>query len=82
MKKILLLIINLYKIFISPLLFALFGYGCKFEVSCSEYAKKVIKNYGAGKGTLLAIKRLSKCHPFSKTEYITQHTAESNKFVS
>jgi len=39
---------------------------CKYEPSCSEYAKQAIEKYGSIKGSYLATKRLAKCNPLSK----------------
>ncbi len=68
MKKILIKIIEFYKKSISPWLENL-GVHCKYEPTCSEYAKQAIEKYGAIKGTLLGIKRVLKCNPFSKGGY-------------
>lgn len=42
---------------------------CRFEPSCSEYAKQAIEKYGSIKGSLMATKRLAKCNPLSKGGY-------------
>jgi hypothetical protein len=39
--------------------------GCRFEPSCSEYAKLAISKYGFIKGVCKGLIRLSHCHPFS-----------------
>ncbi len=39
---------------------------CKYVPTCSNYALEVINSFGAFKGSLLTIKRLFKCNPFSK----------------
>ena len=62
MKTILIIIIKLYKYFISPLL----GNRCRFLPSCSEYFVEALNNYGLIKGFKLGIKRVFKCHPFKK----------------
>jgi putative membrane protein insertion efficiency factor len=49
-----------YKRFISPLL----PPACRFQPTCSEYARESILRHGLGKGAWLAILRLSRCHPF------------------
>ncbi len=59
-KSILLLLIRIYQLCISPL----FGPKCRFYPSCSNYAIEAIREYGAGKGGLMAAKRLCKCHPW------------------
>jgi len=38
---------------------------CRFVPSCSEYAYQAIDKYGLWKGGWMAIRRLSRCHPFS-----------------
>jgi putative membrane protein insertion efficiency factor len=37
---------------------------CRFWPSCSEYAMEAISVHGSGRGTWLAIRRLSRCRPF------------------
>jgi uncharacterized protein len=37
---------------------------CRYYPSCSAYADEAIARYGAGRGSLLAIKRLLRCQPF------------------
>lgn len=54
------LLVNIYQKFISPLKPAT----CRFYPSCSEYMKQAIQKYGVIKGTSLGIKRILKCHPF------------------
>jgi uncharacterized protein len=49
-----------YRRFISPLL----GAHCRFYPSCSAYAYEAIELHGAGRGSWLAVRRLSRCHPF------------------
>jgi uncharacterized protein len=37
---------------------------CRFWPSCSEYAVEAISVHGPGRGTWLAIRRLTRCRPF------------------
>lgn len=37
---------------------------CRFTPTCSAYAAEAIEVHGAGRGTWLAVRRLSRCHPF------------------
>ncbi|MFQ5459936.1 MAG: membrane protein insertion efficiency factor YidD [Anaerolineae bacterium] len=37
---------------------------CRFTPSCSEYAHEAIGRYGVVRGGWMAVKRLSRCHPF------------------
>ena len=61
-KKIIIKFINIYKIFISPIL----GKNCRFYPSCSSYAVISIEKYGIFMGTIKSIIRILKCHPFNK----------------
>ncbi|HXR41792.1 MAG TPA: membrane protein insertion efficiency factor YidD [Acidothermaceae bacterium] len=61
----LLLAIGGYRRFISPLL----GPRCRFYPSCSEYAVRAIRVHGAGRGALLAVRRLGRCHPWNPGGY-------------
>ena len=36
---------------------------CRYTPSCSEYAREAIEVHGAGRGSWLAVRRLSRCHP-------------------
>ncbi|SHI13172.1 hypothetical protein SAMN02745823_02662 [Sporobacter termitidis DSM 10068] len=65
MKKILIAAVKFYRKYISPLTKP----SCRFVPTCSAYALEAIEKYGALKGTWLAVKRLSKCHPFHKGGY-------------
>jgi len=61
MKALLLLIVRAYQVAISPFLG---GQNCRFYPTCSNYAMEAIRVHGAGKGSVLAAKRLCKCHPW------------------
>ena len=56
----LILMIRLYQLFISPLL----GQNCRYLPTCSEYSVKSLKEHGLIRGSILSIKRISKCHPW------------------
>ena len=49
-----------YRRWISPML----GENCRFYPSCSQYAEQAIESYGPLRGSWLAVRRLSRCHPF------------------
>ena len=44
----------------------LFRGNCRFSPTCSEYMIQAIKKYGVFSGVYRGIKRLSRCHPYSK----------------
>jgi uncharacterized protein len=54
-----------YQLLVSPLL----PPACRFLPSCSEYAAEAIERYGARRGTILALKRLARCHPWGDSGY-------------
>jgi uncharacterized protein len=64
-RSALLVLIRVYMILLSPF----FGGACKFEPSCSNYAYEAIARHGAGRGLVLAMKRLLRCRPFTVGGY-------------
>ena len=58
-------LIGAYQLLISPLLLP----SCRFEPSCSHYAQEAIAEHGALRGIVLALKRLSRCHPWGGSGY-------------
>ena len=40
--------------------------GCRFQPTCSAYAREALARYGLPKGLLLATSRVIRCNPFSK----------------
>jgi len=59
--RLLVLPIRLYQLVISPLL----GPRCRFYPSCSAYAVEALTRHGALRGSWLAVRRLSRCHPWN-----------------
>ena len=57
----LLMLIRVYQVAISPFTRP----RCQFEPTCSEYARQAFILHGFLRGSLLAIKRLARCHPFT-----------------
>ncbi|MBI3619727.1 membrane protein insertion efficiency factor YidD [Candidatus Roizmanbacteria bacterium] len=39
---------------------------CRFVPTCSEYMYQAVDKYGSLKGLWLGLKRIIRCHPFSK----------------
>jgi hypothetical protein len=65
MKVVALLLIRFYQGAISPL----FPSSCRFEPTCSEYARQAIARYGVLRGTWMGLKRIGRCHPFHPGGY-------------
>ena len=45
------------------------GRQCRFEPSCSTYADEAIRRLGPLRGTVLAVKRVCRCHPWGGEGY-------------
>ncbi|MBT8115126.1 MAG: membrane protein insertion efficiency factor YidD [Arenicella sp.] len=63
--SILITLIGLYRRLISPWL----GARCRFVPSCSDYAREAVQHYGATRGSIIAVKRLCRCHPWGGEGY-------------
>ncbi|MFH2142900.1 MAG: membrane protein insertion efficiency factor YidD [Bacteroidota bacterium] len=59
------ILLKFYKLAISPLLPA----SCRHIPTCSEYAIEALRIHGLIKGSWLAMRRLSKCHPWGTHGY-------------
>jgi len=55
----------LYQYLLSPLL----PMACRYTPTCSEYAVLAIRKHGLVKGWWLALKRISRCHPWGGSGY-------------
>lgn len=65
MKKMAIILIKGYRLFISPLK----PPTCRFVPTCSEYALQAIEKYGTIRGGIMAIRRILRCHPFHPGGY-------------
>jgi uncharacterized protein len=61
----LVVLLRIYKQIVSPLL----GMNCRFEPTCSEYARDALRQYGGLHGSWLAIRRVGRCHPWGGSGY-------------
>ncbi|HTC61696.1 MAG TPA: membrane protein insertion efficiency factor YidD [Candidatus Saccharimonadales bacterium] len=60
--RVLLFLVRVYQAFFS----ALMPSACKFYPSCSHYAAEAVAVHGARRGSWLALRRIGRCHPFSR----------------
>lgn len=61
-KRVVLALLRAYKWALSPML----GPACRYVPSCSDYAADAVAHYGVLRGSVMAIWRLLRCHPFAK----------------
>lgn len=72
MKHIFIALIKFYQKAISPFTPA----SCRFYPTCSQYSLEALQRFGVVKGSYLAVKRISKCHPFHPggVDYVPEKT--------
>jgi len=58
----LLLLLWVYRNLISPLT----APSCRYQPTCSAYAKEAVEIHGPFKGFALAVQRIASCHPWGK----------------
>jgi len=59
-RSLAILALRLYRRLLSPW----WGPACRYWPTCSTYAEEAIRRHGVGRGSWLALRRLSRCHPF------------------
>jgi putative membrane protein insertion efficiency factor len=64
-KWLLMGVVRFYRYAISPML----GSHCRFHPSCSAYALEALERHGVGRGSILALRRIGRCHPWSDGGY-------------
>ena len=62
MKFLVMDLLGVYKVIVSPFL----PPACRFEPTCSEYARQAVEKYGALRGSWMGVKRILRCQPFCK----------------
>ena len=62
MRALLIGLIRLYQRLLSPLL----GPRCRFHPTCSTYAVQALERHGVVRGSVLAARRIARCHPLNE----------------
>ena len=62
MKQIVIFLVRAYRLLLSPYL----PPSCRYQPTCSQYAEEALDKYGTLKGLMLALKRISRCHPWGR----------------
>jgi putative membrane protein insertion efficiency factor len=65
MQRTILMLLRIYKQFVSPLLPS----ACRFYPTCSEYTMEAVRKFGPARGLWMGVKRISRCHPFHAGGY-------------
>jgi uncharacterized protein len=75
-------LLDLYHALMAPFLAAQSGSSCRFEPSCSRYAKTALAQHGLWRGGYLAMRRLIRCHPWGSYGYDPVPQSAAPKFGS
>lgn len=59
MRHVAIAFVRAYQMFVGPLLPSV----CRFYPSCSQYAIEALERHGAWRGSMLAVRRIARCHP-------------------
>jgi hypothetical protein len=66
MRALLIGFVRLYQRLVSPVLNAISGPRCRFHPTCSAYAVQALERHGAVRGSWLAARRITRCHPLNE----------------
>ena len=58
-------LLRVYRVAVSPL----YGQVCRYHPSCSAYALEAVTRHGTLRGSWLAARRLTRCHPWAAGGY-------------
>ena len=65
MRKLLQNVIRIYQVALSPLL----GNNRRFHPTCSQYASDALQQHGTLRGSMMALRRICRCHPWNPGGY-------------
>lgn len=66
--------VRMYRVLFSPMV----GKSCRYLPTCSAYALEALEKHGAIKGSLLAFRRVGRCHPLGSDGYDPVPDAKSD----
>lgn len=71
MKQLLILVVRFYQVALSPLKPLVGGYMgcCRYSPSCSAYAVEALRRHGTWRGSIMAMRRILRCHPWAPFGY-------------
>lgn len=71
MRTVLILLVRFYQVALTPLrpFFGGTTNCCRYFPSCSAYAIEALRRHGVLKGSVLALKRIGRCHPWGRWGY-------------
>ena len=58
-------VIRCYQLLVAPIL----PPSCRYYPSCSHYAAEAVAQHGPWRGSLLALRRVLRCHPWGGSGY-------------
>ncbi|MCB2108965.1 MAG: membrane protein insertion efficiency factor YidD [Rhodobacteraceae bacterium] len=58
-------LIDAYRLLLSPII----GPVCRYQPTCSAYAREAILTHGVLRGGWLAVRRILRCHPWGSAGY-------------
>lgn len=62
MRTVLIGLVRLYQWTLRPFV----GVHCRFQPTCSDYMLEALRRHGAGRGGVLGLRRLLRCHPLCR----------------
>ena len=78
--------LRIYQFTVSPIIHAICGpgAGCRFEPTCSCYAKEALEKHGLLSGGGLALRRICRCQPWQPGGYdpVPDLKTEKNKDIA
>ncbi len=58
-------LLRCYQLALSPWI----GPACRFQPTCSQFAIEAVRELGVARGSWLALRRLTRCHPLGGSGY-------------